>query len=150
MASWTRRQNFLFRSRHLLTQHTLGAGRNRSERTSLFRRFAGANTFFEMTKSMVHVMRSREPIETPMFSPAPGARADLGATLKDVMGDLRGAVEAVGAELHVDSFPSTNVACTPGALTSVLSNLIGNAVKYISEGRRVPRRIAVRVANRDK
>jgi signal transduction histidine kinase len=82
-------------------------------------------------------------------TPSPGACAELGEVLDEVLVDLRPAASAAGAEIVVDAFPPTRLACTPGALTSVLANLLGNAVKYIAEGQRVPRRIAVHVKPHD-
>lgn len=78
-------------------------------------------------------------------NPPPGARADLGEILEEVASEKRPAADAVGAELQLDAFSPAELACTPGALTSVLSNLLGNAVKYIAEGKQIPRRIAVHV-----
>lgn len=78
-------------------------------------------------------------------NPPPSARADLGEILDEVLSDLRPAVEAINAELQVEPSSPKRLACTPGALTSVLSNLIGNAVKYIGDGCRAPRRVSVRV-----
>jgi len=78
-------------------------------------------------------------------TPTPGAWADLGAVLDEVLTDLRPAATAEGAELLVDPFPPTRLACTSAALTSVLANLLGNAIKYVSGGSRFPRRIVVHV-----
>ncbi len=77
-------------------------------------------------------------------NPEPDASADLAETLGEVTADLQAAAAEAGAELCVESFAPTRLACTPGALTSVLANLVGNAVKYIGEGQRTPRRIVVR------
>lgn len=82
-------------------------------------------------------------------NPRTGARADLGEILDEVLSDLRPAAESASAELQVEPFSPRQLASTPGALTSVLSNLIGNAVKYIGEGRRVPRQIRIRVKEAD-
>jgi signal transduction histidine kinase len=81
-------------------------------------------------------------------SPEPFASADLGQTLEGVLADVRAPAAEASAELCVDPFPPTRLACTPGALTSVLANLLGNAVKYIGDGERTPRRIVVRVSDR--
>jgi signal transduction histidine kinase len=81
-------------------------------------------------------------------NPPPGAHADLREILDAVISDVRHAADAVDAELWIDEFSPTHLACTPGALTSILSNLLGNAVKYIGEGKRVPRRIAVHIKER--
>jgi signal transduction histidine kinase len=78
-------------------------------------------------------------------SPPAGARADLEEVLGQVIGDLHPAAEAAHAELSVEPFTATQLACSREALTSVLSNLLGNAIKYVVEGRGDPRSIAVRV-----
>jgi signal transduction histidine kinase len=77
-------------------------------------------------------------------NPSLGARADLQVILDEVVTDFFPAAKALNAELRVDPFPPRQLACTPGALTSVLSNLLGNAVKYIVEGTELPHRISVR------
>jgi signal transduction histidine kinase len=78
-------------------------------------------------------------------NPPSGARADLRTTLDEVVADVRASAEAVSAELQVASFSATQLACSPAALTSVLSNLLCNAVKYIGDGKRSPRRISIHV-----
>ena len=72
-------------------------------------------------------------------NPEPDARADLGETLEAVMGDVRAAAAEAGVELRVEPFTPTQLACTPGALTSVLANLVGNGVKYVGDDQRAPR-----------
>ncbi len=81
--------------------------------------------------------------------PLPGALADLGMILNEMVSEMRFAAEAVNAELRIASFPSTQLECTPAALTSVLSNLISNAIRYIAEGTQIPRRILIHVKNHD-
>lgn len=66
--------------------------------------------------------------------PRQGASADLHTIVDEVVADFRPACEAMNAELRVDEFSAMQVACTPAALTCVLSNLVGNAVKYLGEG----------------
>jgi signal transduction histidine kinase len=77
-------------------------------------------------------------------NPEPDACADLGETLDAVMNDLRPVAAEAGVELRAEPFARTLLACTPGALTSVLANLVGNAVKYVDDGPRTPR-VLVRV-----
>jgi len=77
-------------------------------------------------------------------NPPPEARVQLGGILDEVARDLGPAAQEANAGLRVEPFAPASVACTAGALTSVLSNLLGNAVKYIAEGNNVPRRIVVR------
>jgi signal transduction histidine kinase len=76
-------------------------------------------------------------------NPTAGARSDLHAILDEVLEELRSAIEATGIEIEVALFPPTQLACTPAALTSVLSNLLGNAVKYSAGGTARPPRISV-------
>jgi len=82
-------------------------------------------------------------------NPPPGARADLGVILNEVASEMRVAVEAVNTELRIPEVPSTQLACTSAALTSVLSNLLSNAIKYIVEGTQIPRRISIHVEDHD-
>jgi signal transduction histidine kinase len=79
---------------------------------------------------------------------APGANADLEKTLHEVITDLRPAADAVNADLQLGASPALRLACTPAALSSVISNLLANAVKYIGEGTQFPRRITVQVTER--
>jgi signal transduction histidine kinase len=78
-------------------------------------------------------------------NPPSGARADLRTTLDEAVADVRASAEAMSAELQIVSFSPTQLACSPAALTSVLSNLLCNAVKYIGDGTRAPRRISIHV-----
>lgn len=81
--------------------------------------------------------------------PPADAHAELGEALDRVVDDLRPAAQTARAALTVDSFRRPlEVACAPGVLASVLSNLIGNAVKYIVEGRSPKREIVVHVEDR--
>jgi signal transduction histidine kinase len=71
-----------------------------------------------------------------------GARADLDRVVAEVTASLR--AEAVGAEteLVVDAGAHAAVGCSAGVLSSLLANLIGNAVKHM--GSRPERRVTVR------
>ncbi|HET7824823.1 MAG TPA: ATP-binding protein [Anaeromyxobacter sp.] len=62
--------------------------------------------------------------------PSPGARALLAAVVDDVAGGVRPAAERAGVELRVEPLPPAAVACSPGVLTSLVSNLVHNAIKY--------------------
>ena len=78
-------------------------------------------------------------------APEPAARADLSEVLQGVLTSLRPRLEPIAAELIVAPVPPLQVSCTPGALSSVLSNLLGNAAKFVVEGSELPRRICVRI-----
>jgi signal transduction histidine kinase len=78
--------------------------------------------------------------------PLPGARAEVGPVLDDVLNDVRPAATAARIEVSVEAFSRCPVACSAGILTSLLSNLLRNAIKYM--GDRTERRITVRVRER--
>jgi len=78
--------------------------------------------------------------------PVADARADLTEVLNAVLAGIRPRLEAIKVELTVTAVPALEIACTPGALSSVLANLLGNAAKFVVEGSELPRRIAVRVS----
>jgi signal transduction histidine kinase len=94
---------------------------------------------------MAHIIDGLLEFARAGATPTPGAHANLGTVVQETEVELRPAAEAVGAELRVDAFGPVDVACTPGALSSVLSNLVGNAVKYVGEGSASERWIAVHV-----
>lgn len=77
------------------------------------------------------------------------AHADLAQVLDEVVAATRPAAEAAATELRVIPFPGVMLAIAPQALNSVLSNLLGNAVKYVVEGQELPHRIAAHVSVRD-
>ena len=79
-------------------------------------------------------------------TPTVGARANLTDVLNAVVAGIRPRLETIQVELTIEPVPPLEVACTPGALSSVLSNLVGNAAKFVVEGSELPRRIAVRVS----
>jgi signal transduction histidine kinase len=80
--------------------------------------------------------------------PRPGARAEVGPLLQDVLSEVGPAAEQARVDLAVDRLPTVTVACMPATLTSVLANLLQNALKYIDGGTRPLRRIWVRVRER--
>lgn len=73
----------------------------------------------------------------------PGARADLVAVVQEVMESFGPIAEQAGVELRTEALVPSTVACSPGVLTSLLSNLVQNAIKFV-KGREV-RRVEVRV-----
>ena len=79
-------------------------------------------------------------------NPAAEARANLTEVLNAVLAGIRPRLETIQVELTVAPVPPLEIACTAGALSSVLSNLLGNAAKFIVEGSELPRRIAVRIS----
>jgi signal transduction histidine kinase len=65
--------------------------------------------------------------------PGPGARYELVLLERDVLPMLREEAREADVELTVEPLPSLTLACTPGALTSIVSNLVRNAIKYMSD-----------------
>ena len=73
----------------------------------------------------------------------PDARAPVRLVLEGVFEDAGPAAERARIELSYESFPDCEVACEPGVLTVLLSNLINNAIKFMGDS--PIRKIVVRV-----
>ncbi|MCC7418539.1 MAG: MCP four helix bundle domain-containing protein [Acidobacteria bacterium] len=71
-----------------------------------------------------------------------GARCGVAAVLHSVAADAQPAAQASGVELAVESPDGLEVACSIGVLTSIVQNLVSNAIKYI--GNRPVRRVTLR------
>jgi signal transduction histidine kinase len=71
--------------------------------------------------------------------PGPQVETDVRTIVDDVLEGVRGDAEERRIELGVDPFTPSTVKCSPGVLTSLVSNLVRNAIKYMgsSEVRRV-------------
>jgi signal transduction histidine kinase len=77
--------------------------------------------------------------------PSPGASADLPSVIEDVLDGIRATADAAAIELCVEVVPSCRAGCSVGVLTSIVSNLGHNAMKYM--GDRVTRRITFRAVD---
>jgi signal transduction histidine kinase len=75
--------------------------------------------------------------------PQPDAHAELRDAVDSVMAGAAPIAEARNVALEAEALPEVSVACAPGVLASVLSNLVRNATKYV-EG--PERRVTVRGA----
>jgi signal transduction histidine kinase len=75
--------------------------------------------------------------------PAPTAKAMVREAIDGVMPELEERARSAGIALEVPEIDAQAVACEFGVLTSILSNLIGNAIKYM--GPATERKIDVRV-----
>ncbi len=79
--------------------------------------------------------------------PPPDARADVSAAIGDLVEELKPDAAAVGARLSVlNAAGAAIVRCNAGVLTSLVANLMRNAIKYA--GRGADPRIIVRVSSR--
>jgi len=74
--------------------------------------------------------------------PQPGARADVVEVIRAVVDEVKPAADERGIVILVEAVQPGHAACSPGILTSVVSNLVRNAVKYVGEGPR--RRVTIR------
>jgi signal transduction histidine kinase len=80
--------------------------------------------------------------------PPEGAHADVKEVIRGVIEDIAPVAREKEIDLEVAECPLAEVACSTGVLTSLLSNLVTNAVKYM--GGAPIRRIALRARdNRD-
>jgi signal transduction histidine kinase len=79
--------------------------------------------------------------------PGTDARCDVSSTIAELAPELQAASVDVGAELELDIRSKVGVRCNAGVLTSIVSNLARNAIKYIGDG--PIRRIDLRVRDQD-
>jgi signal transduction histidine kinase len=75
-------------------------------------------------------------------APLPGARTEVAEIVREVADEFGPMARDANAELDVVPAPSKLVRCSPGVLTSVLSNLVQNAIKYLGDAR--VRRVVIR------
>jgi signal transduction histidine kinase len=76
--------------------------------------------------------------------PASGEEADVAEVVGDVVAELEPVAEEARISLAVSSAVAGTVTCSAGALTSVVSNLVRNAIKYMGDA--TERWIDVRVS----
>jgi signal transduction histidine kinase len=79
--------------------------------------------------------------------PAPDAHARVPQILGEVVDELRSHAESAGVELRCEDAPACDVACAPGILAVLVTNLVHNAIKHMGES--TTRRVAVRAARKD-
>jgi signal transduction histidine kinase len=79
----------------------------------------------------------------------PGACTSLPEAVSGALSDSEG--EAVAADVRIDvaKIPGRSVCCAPGVLSSILENLVRNAVKHMPAGRQ-PRVVCIRAEDRDE
>jgi signal transduction histidine kinase len=74
--------------------------------------------------------------------PTPGERADVAEVVRAVVDEVEPEAKLRGVALAVELAPGLAVACGAGMLTSIVSNLLRNAVKYVGDG--AGKRVTVR------
>jgi signal transduction histidine kinase len=80
--------------------------------------------------------------------PEPNAQADTRETIEQVCDEIRNGDPTNVPEITIEEFDSSMVACSRGVLTSLVSNLLRNATKYMSDS--AVKKITVRVHERDE
>lgn len=75
--------------------------------------------------------------------PEPGCSAEVASVIEEVVEELAPQARQQHIALNVAALPNVAVACSRGVLTSLVSNLVRNAIRYM--GGSVERRIDVRV-----
>jgi signal transduction histidine kinase len=71
------------------------------------------------------------------------SRADVSEVLRGVIAEVRPTAERQNIEISVEDSRTATVACRPGVLTSIMTNLVENALKHM--GQSAERRVAVHV-----
>jgi signal transduction histidine kinase len=113
---------------------------------------AGERSPREIQRAQRAVDRVKQIVDALLAFARAGARADSGsrcelaAVLANVRADCAGPAAAAGIELTIDAPPGLELACAVGVGTSILENLVRNAIKYMDSG--PARRIAVRAGRR--
>jgi signal transduction histidine kinase len=74
--------------------------------------------------------------------PEPGAVSEVRPVLDDALSGLAEQAAAAGVTFHAEGISDCEVACHPGVLASLLSNLMVNAIKYMGDS--AQRRITLR------
>jgi signal transduction histidine kinase len=75
-------------------------------------------------------------------APEPGARAEVDEVVNDVVIGQQGAAAEAQIDVQIERGSTAPVACAPGVLTSLVGNLVTNAIKYMAGSPR--RRLIVR------
>ena len=81
-------------------------------------------------------------------TPAPGAHTRVDDVVREVTGEFESIALDSNVDLHVGPVPHLEVRCSPGVLTSLVSNLVQNAIKYVSES--AEKRVEVRALDLGK
>jgi signal transduction histidine kinase len=93
---------------------------------------------------MSEVMRALLELARAAGEPAPGARCEPAAVVRQVVAEVQHLAATEGVEIVVEPMPVLMAACDASVLSVVVSNLLRNAVKYIGDGRGGVRRITLR------
>lgn len=79
--------------------------------------------------------------------PPPGVRAQVADVVRDVADQFEPIARESHVDLRVEPVAPREVRCSPGVLTSLLTNLVQNAIKYVADS--PERRVVVRELDTD-
>jgi len=116
---------------HVVKHHASGAQRLAAERAE-----RGVQRVSRLVEDLLQFARAGADISRQDVT-------DLNDVLNDVVDELRPAAEHNRVELHLEAPRPQRVACSPGVLSSVLSNLVRNAIVHM--GTRDQRQVRIRV-----
>jgi signal transduction histidine kinase len=103
-------------------------------------------------RGVATLMRVRRMVDGLLDFARSGARAipdreaDVRAVLEDVVEGVRADAEQRKIEVRIDPIPPSAVRCSEGILTSLVSNLVRNALKYMGDS--AVRRITLSLSDR--
>lgn len=115
-----------------------------------FRRVADADPVLgdAMTRARACVSRAQSMVEGVFEFARAGGRPDplaatpLGEVVEQVVEEVKSTDARARPDIHIEPLPDVFLACNRGVLTSVLSNLVRNAQKFMSDSQ--VRKIAIR------
>ena len=77
--------------------------------------------------------------------PLPNAMTDMSAVVREVLDGLAAEAAAARVEVSADTVAHARVACASGVATSIVANLVRNAITHMGEA--VERKVSVRVSD---
>jgi signal transduction histidine kinase len=115
---------------------------------ALLGRSADARSAIYVERSQRALQHVQQLVDGLLTFARSGARPDASSTcavtpvIANVVADCTETASANGVEIVVDAAPALHACCSVGVLTSIVQNLVRNALKYL--GARTVRRITIR------
>jgi signal transduction histidine kinase len=115
-----------------IAEHHLGAGADEKLRATMARASNSLQHVRRMVSDLLDFARAAA-------SPQPGAKTRVAPALHGLVDDLKELAAQTGVELRLEGASERSVSCAEGILTSMLSNLVQNAIRHASKAE--PRRL---------
>ncbi len=77
--------------------------------------------------------------------PLPNATTDIGVVVREVVDGIAAEAAAARVEVRAEAVENAHVACASGVMTSIVANLVRNAITHMGEA--VERKVSVRVSD---